>query len=145
MIKEKGYLDLRSDFFNDSPFISINNEILAAINYAGHKIKYITASGVGRVAAFQSVFPNGIKCKFDVLHVHYDLQKRLVAINTLYIYGHRFHNLHKYDISQEEIVFIKKKPKTYKKYRRSRFVKTQKKKFLSKFVPYLGGCGSEVE
>lgn len=139
MIKKMGYLDLRDKFFEESPFKSINNELLVEIKYDGKKKKYVTASGVGRIAAFHSVFKKGINVRMDVLKVHYSLQKRLVAVNNLYIYANRFQNLKKYDIYPEEIIFIRKKPKTYKRYNRKRFVKTQKRKFLNKFIPYMGG------
>lgn len=139
MIKKNGYLDLRDNFFEDSPFKSINNELLVEIKYDGKKKKYVTASGVGRVAAFHSVFKKGINVRMDVLKVHYSLQKRLVAVNNLYIYGNRFQNLKKLSIYPEEIIFTRKKPKTYKRYNRKRFVKTQKRKFLNKFIPYMGG------
>jgi len=139
MIKEMGYIDLRNKFFEESPFKSINNELLVEIKYEGNKKKYITASGVGRVAAFHSVFKKGIKVKMDILKVHYSLQKRLVAVNNLYIYGNRFDNLKKYNIKQNEIIFTRRKPKTYKRYNRKRFVKTQKRRFLNKIIPYMGG------
>ena len=98
----------------------------------------MTASGVGRVAALQSVFVNGIAVKVDVLKVHYDLQKRLVAVNNLYIYGHRFKNLRQYNITQNEIVFTKRNPKHTKKYNRRRFVNTQKKTWINRIIPYMG-------
>tara|TARA_B100000927_G_C16460910_1_gene467805 strand:- start:1250 stop:1927 length:678 start_codon:yes stop_codon:yes gene_type:complete len=139
MIKEMGYIDLRDKFFEESPFKSINNELLVEIKHDGRKKKYITASGVGRVAAFHSVFKKGVNVKMDILKVHYSLQKRLVAVNNLYIYGNRFQNLKKYEIYPEEIVFTRKKPKTYKRYNRKRFVKTQKRKLMNKFIPYMGG------
>lgn len=139
MLKKNGHIHLRDDFFKDTPFKSINNEVLVEINYDGKKKKYITASGVGRIAAFHAVFKKGTKVKMDILKVPFSLQKRLVAVNNLYIYGDRFQNLKKYDIFPKEIIFTKKQPKYTKRYNRKRFVKTQKKKFLSKLIPYMGG------
>ena len=39
------------------------------------------------------MFPKGIKIKVDVGTIPYSLEKRLVAVNSLYLYGKRFENL----------------------------------------------------
>lgn len=138
LIKKEGSLDLRNKIFDNSPFKSINNELVAEINYSNNKIKYITCSGVGRIAAIQSVFKEGINITIDVLNIHYDLQKKMIAVHSLFIYNNRFDHLKKYNIKQEEIIFDKKKNKTYKKYNRKPFLKIQKKRTLNKIIPIAG-------
>ena len=120
----------------NSPFSSINNEIAITIRPKGKTKKYVTASGVGRIAAIQSAFPKGIKIKVDVGTVPYSLEKRLVAINSLYLYGGRFENLKQYNIHIKEIIYKRKKSKTSKRYNRKSFLKTRKKKF--RLVPWKG-------
>ena len=138
IVKKEGFLDLSVDWIRkDSPFSSINNEIVIEINPKGNTKKYITASGVGRIAAIQAAFPNGIKIKVDSGTVPFTLQKRLVAINSLYLHGERFKNLKKYKIDVKEIIITKKKSKTQKRYNRKSFLKTRKKKF--RFIPWKGG------
>lgn len=129
--RAKGYIDLTSDFFLDSPFNSINSEKVAEIK----NNKYVTLSGVGRICAIKIVFPEGLKIKVQVGKVDECLAKRLIGINNLYIYGLRFNNLRKYNIDENEIL-IKKKSDTRKCYRRGKFLTKRKKSFSSKFIPY---------
>jgi len=138
IVKITGFLDLSVGWIRkDSPFSSINNEIVIEINPKNKIKKYITASGVGRIAAIQAAFPNGIKIKVDSGTIPFSLQKRLVAINSLYLHGERFKNLKKYKIDVKEIIITKKKSKTHKQYNRKSFLKTRKKKF--RFIPWKGG------
>lgn len=137
MVKKRGFLDLSVDWIRkNSPFSSINNEIVITIRPKGKRKKYVTASGVGRIAAIQAAFPKGIKIKVDVGTVPYSLEKRLVAINSLYLYGERFENLKQYNIHVKEILYKRKKSKTAKRYNRKSFLKTRKKKF--RMVPWKG-------
>ena len=137
IVKKRGFLDLSVDWIRkNSPFSSINNEIVITIRPKGKRKKYVTASGVGRIAAIQAAFPKGIKIKVDVGTVPYSLEKRLVAINSLYLYGGRFENLKQYNIHVKEILYKRKKSKTAKRYNRKSFLKTRKKKF--RMVPWKG-------
>ena len=143
LVKKEGFLDLSVDWIRkDSPFSSINKEIVLEINPKGKTKKYITASGVGRVAAIQSAFPNGIKIKVDSGTIPFGLQKRLVAINSLYLHGDRFKNLKQYNIDVKEIIFTKKKSKTQKRYNRKSFLKTRKKIF--RLIPWKGGFNEKL-
>ena len=130
--KKNGYVDLMSNFFKNSPFRSINSEVVAEIE----KDKYVTLSGVGRIGAIKIVFPEGIKIKIRVGRVDDCLKKRLNSINKLYIYGLRFNNLKQFNIDEKEIL-IKKPLSTKRCYRRGKFLKSRKKKFLSKVIPIL--------
>lgn len=130
--KKDGSIDLTSKFFLDSPFKSINRELLAQIN----RNAFVTISGVGRIAAIQKIFPQGIKLKMLVGEIDECLKKRLVAINNLYIYGNRFDNLKQYDITVEEIK-MRKRVDTKKCYRRGKYLKRQNKKFTRRLVPML--------
>ena len=132
MEKKDGYVDLMSKFFKNSPFKSINSEMIAEIE----KNKYVTLSGVGRIGAFKIVFPEGIKVKIRVGQVDDCLKKRLNSINKLYIYGLRFNNLKRFDIDEKEIL-MKKSLSTKKCYKRGKFLKSKKKKFLSKVIPIM--------
>lgn len=134
-VKNTGFFNLASTWLRKfSPFASINDTMVASIFPRGNSTKYITCSGVGRIAALQAVFPSGIKIEIDVVRVPYSLQKRLVAINSLYLYGERFNNLEKYGIFFEEILFTRNKSFTSKLYKRSKYLKSRKRK--QKFVPY---------
>lgn len=132
MEKKNGYVDLLSKFFKNSPFKSINSEVVAEIE----KDKYVTLSGVGRIGAIKIVFPEGIKIRTKVGQVDNCLKKRLHSINNLYIYGLRFSNLKKFNIDEKEIL-MKKRLNTKKCYRRGKFLKRRTKKFLSKVIPIL--------
>lgn len=132
MEKKSGSVDLMSDFFKNSPFKSINAEQIAELDKSG----FITLSGVGRIGAIKSVFPEGINIKIRVGQVDDCLKKRLQAINNLYIYGLRFNNIKNLNIKENEIK-INKKMTTKKCYRRGKFIKSRKKKFLSKVIPIL--------
>jgi hypothetical protein len=132
MEKKNGSVDLISKFFKNSPFKSINSEMVAEIE----KNKYVTLSGVGRIGAFKIVFPEGIKVKIRVGQVDDCLKKRLNSINKLYIYGLRFNNLKRFDIDEKEIL-MKKPLSTKKCYKRGKFLKSKKKKFLSKVIPIM--------
>lgn len=132
MEKKNGYVDLLSNFFKNSPFKSINSEVVAEIE----KDKYITLSGVGRIGAIKIVFPEGIKIRTKVGQVDNCLKKRLHSINNLYIYGLRFSNLKKFNIDEKEIL-MKKRLNTKKCYKRGKFLKRRSKKFLSKVIPIL--------
>ena len=138
IVKKHGFLNLEESWIRkDSPFSSINNEIVMLIRPNKKDRKYITASGVGRIAAIQSVFPKGIKIKVDVGTIPYSLEKRLVAVNSLYLYGKRFENLKKYNIRVKEIIYKRKRSKTAKRYNRKSFLKTRKRKF--RLIPWKGG------
>lgn len=132
MEKKNGYVNLLSNFFKNSPFKSINSEVVAEIE----KDKYVTLSGVGRIGAIKIVFPKGIKIRTKVGQVDNCLKKRLHSINNLYIYGLRFLNLNKFDIDEKEIL-MKKRLNTKKCYKRGKFLKRRTKKFLSKVIPIL--------
>ena len=132
--KENGYVDLSSDFFKNSPFASINAELIAKVG----KDKYVTLSGVGRIGAFKIAFPNGIKVKIDIgRKLDKCLIKRLVAINAMYIYSDRFSNLAKYGINEKEII-LPRHADTKKCYDRSKYLKTQKKRLINKLIPIKG-------
>jgi hypothetical protein len=79
--KEKGSIDLMSDFFLQSPFKSINSEEIAEIK----KNKYVTLSGVGRICAIKMVFPEGLNIKIKVGKLDECLRNRLRSINNLYM------------------------------------------------------------
>jgi hypothetical protein len=132
MEKKNGSVDLMSNFFKNSPFKSINSEMVAEIE----KNKYVTLSGVGRIGAFKMVFPEGIKVKIRVGQVDDCLKKRLNSINKLYIYGLRFNNLKRFSIDEKEIL-MKKPLSTKRCYKRGKFLKSRKKKFLSKVIPIM--------
>ena len=132
MEKKNGYVDLLSNFFKNSPFKSINSEVVAEIE----KDKYVTLSGVGRIGAIKIVFPEGIKIRTKVGQLDNCLKKRLHSINNLYIYGLRFSNLKKFNIDEKEIL-MKKRLNTKKCYKRGKFLKKRTKKFLSKVIPIL--------
>jgi len=132
MEKKNGYVDLLSNFFKNSPFKSINSEVVAEIE----KDNYVTLSGVGRIGAIKIVFPEGIKIRTKVGQVDNCLKKRLHSINNLYIYGLRFSNLKKFNIDEKEIL-MKKRLNTKKCYKRGKFLKRRSKKFLSKVIPIL--------
>lgn len=132
MEKKNGYVDLLSNFFTNSPFKSINSEVVCEIE----KDKYVTLSGVGRIGAIKIVFPEGIKIRTKVGQVDNCLKKRLHSINNLYIYGLRFSNLKKFNIDEKEIM-IKKRFNTKKCYRRGKFLKRRSKKFITKVIPVL--------
>ena len=132
MEKKNGYVDLLSKFFKNSPFKSINSEVVDEIE----KDKYVTLSGVGRIGAIKIVFPEGIKIRTKLGQVDNCLKKRLHSINNLYIYGLRFSNLKKFNIDEKEIL-MKKRLNTKKCYRRGKFLKRRTKIFLSKVIPIL--------
>lgn len=132
--KKNGYVDLTSDFFMNSPFKSINAELVAKID----KKNYVTLSGVGRIGAIKIVFPEGLKIKIEVgKNIDKCLKKRLIAISSIYLHSNLFSNLAKYGINEKEIL-TKKRINTKKCYSRKKFIKTQKKKFLSKIIPIKG-------
>ena len=122
--KKHGYVDLSSEFFLNSPFQTINSEVIAQISS-----QYVTISGVGRIAALKSVFPHGIRILVNVCPLDWCLKKRLVAIHSYYLYSHRFSNLKKYGLEEKEIQLPIQK-KTCKN--RNAFLKTRKK-----FIPWL--------
>jgi hypothetical protein len=136
-IKNKSYLNLNTKLFDNSSMGSINEEVVAQINYSKNNHKYLTISGVGRIAAIQSVFPNGIPIKINVVTINYNLQKSLVAINNLYLYSNRFQNLKKMNITVNEIKY-NRKPKTKKVYRRKNYIKSMNKKLRNFFIPLKG-------
>lgn len=122
--KKHGYLDLSSDFFLNSPFQSINSEVISQISS-----QYVTISGVGRIAALKSVFPHGIRILVNICPLDWCLKKRLISIHSYYLYSGRFSNLKKYGIEEKEIQLPIKK-KTCKN--RNAFLKTRKK-----IIPWL--------
>jgi hypothetical protein len=122
--KKHGYVDLSSEFFLNSPFQSINSEVIAQISS-----QYVTISGVGRIAALKSVFPHGIRILVNVCPLDWCLKKRLVAIHSYYLYSNRFSNLKKYGLEEKEIQLSIQK-KTCKN--RNTFLKTRRK-----FIPWL--------
>jgi hypothetical protein len=130
-MEKNGSVDLISNFFKNSPFKSINSEMVAEIE----KNKYVTLSGVGRIGAFKIVFPEGIKVKIRVGQVDDCLKKRLNSINKLYIYGLRFNNLKRLDIDEKEIL-MKKSLSTKNCYKRGKFLKSKKKEIFIKSNPY---------
>lgn len=133
--KINGFVDLTSEFFINSPFKSINAELIAQVN----KNSYVTLSGVGRIGAIKIVFPEGIKLKIEVgKNIDSCLKKRLVDINNLYIYSDRFANLNRYNIHEKEI-FIPKRVNTKKCYNRKKFVKKQSRRLFNKIIPLKGG------
>ena len=135
-IKNKGAFDMGADWLRkNTPFSSINDTMVASINPNQNKrfLKYMTCSGVGRIAAIQAVFPDGIKIKIATVRVPYNLQKRLVAVNNLYLYGDRFQNLKKYHIDLKRsagfIAITRGKYSTSKNYGRQTYLKSRKNKF----------------
>ena len=122
--KKHGYVDLSSDFFLNSPFQSINSEVIAQISN-----QYVTISGVGRIAALKIVFPHGIRIRVNMCPLDWCLKKRLVAIHSYYLYSNRFSNLKKYGLEEKEIQLPIQK-KTCKN--RTAFLKTRKK-----IIPWL--------
>ena len=122
--KKHGYVDLSSEFFLNSPFQSINSEVISQVSS-----QYVTISGVGRIAALKSVFPHGIRILVNICPLDWCLKKRLVAIHSYYLYSRRFSNLKKYGLEEKEIQLPIKK-KTCKN--RNAFLKTRKK-----FIPWL--------
>jgi hypothetical protein len=122
--KKNGFIDLMSFFFTNSPFQSINSEIIAEVGNNNSNKKYLTLSGVGRIGAIKIVFPEGINLKIEVDLLDSCLKKRLIAINNLYIYSNRFENLKKYGIDEKEIIFSKRSI-TKKCYNRKKFLKNQ--------------------
>ena len=127
--KQHGFVDLQSDFFLNSPFTSINSEIIAEVSTD----KYMTLSGVGRICAVKIVFPEGLHVKIIVGKLDECLNKRLISINNLFIYSNRFSNLNKYGIQEQEII---QSIRATKCYRRGKFLKTQRKNFLNKIIPF---------
>ena len=129
--KKVGFIDLTSDFFINSPFQSINAELIAEIN----KMNYLTLSGVGRIAAIKIVFPEGLKIKIEVgKHIDNCLKKRLVAVNSMYIYSNRFANLKRYSINEKEII-LNKRTITKKCHSRKLFIKKQSRRLFNKIIP----------
>lgn len=129
--KTNGFIDLTSDFFLNSPFQSINAEVIAEIN----KTNYLTLSGVGRIAAIKIIFPEGIKIKIEVgKNIDNCLKKRLVAINSMYIYSNRFSNLERYSIIEKEII-LKNRNVTKKCHNRKLFIKKQSKRLFNRIIP----------
>jgi hypothetical protein len=122
--KKHGYIDLSSEFFLNSPFQSINQEVISQIS-----TQYVTISGVGRIAALKSVFPHGIHILVNICPLDWCLKKRLISIHSYYLYSGRFSNLKKYSVEEKEIQLPIKK-KTCK--RRNSFLKTRKK-----IIPWL--------
>ena len=127
--KQNGFVDLSSDFFLNSPFTSINSEIIAEVSTN----KYMTLSGVGRIGAVKIVFPEGLHVKIIVGKLDVCLNKRLISINNLFIYSNRFSNLNKYGIQEQEII---QSIRATKCYQRGKFLKTQRKKLLNKIIPF---------
>lgn len=122
--KKHGYVDLSSEFFLNSPFQSINSEVISQVSN-----QYVTISGVGRIAALKSVFPNGIRILVNVCPLDWCLKKRLVAIHSYYLYSDRFSNLKKYGLEEKEIQLPIQK-KTCKN--RNTFLKSRKQ-----IIPWL--------
>jgi len=122
--KKHGYIDLSSEFFLNSPFQSINQEVISQIS-----TQYVTISGVGRIAALKSVFPHGIHILVNICPLDWCLKKRLISIHSYYLYSGRFSNLKKYGVEEKEIQLPIKK-KTCKS--RNSFLKTRKK-----IIPWL--------
>jgi len=133
--KKIGFVDLSSDFFINSPFQSINAELVAEIN----KTTYITLSGVGRIGAIKIVFPEGLKIKLEVgRRIDNCLKKRLVAINTMYLHSGRFDNLKPFTLNEKEIL-LSSRVLTKKCYTRKKFIKTQSRQIFNKIIPLKGG------
>jgi hypothetical protein len=128
--RKNGFVDLSSDLFINSPFASINSEIIAEV---AHK-KYLTLSGVGRIGAIKIVFPAGLNIKIVVGNVDGCLKKRLISINSIFIYSNRFSNLKKYGINEKEII-DPKRIVTKKCYKRGKYLKRQSRKLLNKIIP----------
>jgi hypothetical protein len=98
--RKNGFVDLSSELFLNSPFASINSEIIAEVSNK----KYVTLSGVGRIGAIKIVFPAGLHIKIVVGNVDGCLKKRLISLNNMFIYSNRFSNLKKYGIHEKEII-----------------------------------------
>jgi hypothetical protein len=128
--RKNGFVDLSSDLFLNSPFASINSEIIAEV---ANK-KYLTLSGVGRIGAIKIVFPAGLRIKIVVGNVDGCLKKRLLSLNNMFIYSNRFSNLKKYGINEKEII-DSKRIVTKKCYKRGKFIKRQSRKLLNKIIP----------
>ena len=128
--KKNGFLDLSSDFFLNSPFTSINSEIVAEVAPK----KYMTLSGVGRICAIKICFPQGLRIKITVGNIDPCLKKNLIAVNNLFIYSGRFSNLKRYGINEKEII-VSNRILTKKCYRRGKYLKRQTRKLFSKFIP----------
>jgi hypothetical protein len=128
--RKNGFVDLSSELFANSPFASINSEIISEV---ANK-KYVTLSGVGRIGAIKIVFPAGLRIKIVVGKLDECLKKRLLSLNNLFIYSNRFSNLKKYGINEKEII-DSKRISTKKCYKRDKFIKRQSRKLLNKIIP----------
>ena len=128
--RKNGFVDLSSELFLNSPFASINSEIIAEV---ANK-KFVTLSGVGRIGAIKIVFPAGLRIKIIVGNLDACLKKRLIALNNMFIYSNRFSNLKKYGINEKEII-DSKRIVTKKCYKRGKFIKRQSRKLLNKIIP----------
>lgn len=128
--RKNGFVDLSSELFLNSPFASINSEIIAEV---ANK-KFVTLSGVGRIGAIKIVFPGGLRIKIIVGNLDACLKKRLISLNNMFIYSNRFSNLKKYGINEKEII-DSKRIVTKKCYKRGKFIKRQSRKLLNKFIP----------
>ena len=128
--RKNGFVDLSSELFLNSPFASINSEIIAEV---ANK-KFVTLSGVGRIGAIKIVFPVGLHIKIVVGNLDACLKKRLLSLNNLFIYSNRFSNLKKYGINEKEII-DSKRIVTKKCYKRGKFIKRQSRKLLNKIIP----------
>jgi hypothetical protein len=129
--KKNGFVDLTSTFFLNSPFASIDSEIIAEVVNK----KYITLSGVGRIGAIKIVFPEGLRIKITVAKLDGCLKKRLIAVNNIFIYSNRFSNLKKYGINEKEII-DSKRILTKKCSRRGKFLKNLSRKMIYNIVPF---------
>jgi hypothetical protein len=128
--RKNGFVDLSSELFLNSPFASINSEIIAEVA----NNKFVTLSGVGRIGAIKIVFPAGLRIKIIVGTVDACLKKRLISLNNMFIYSKRFSNLKKYGINEKEII-DSKRILTKKCYKRGKFIKRQSRKLLNKIIP----------
>ena len=128
--RKNGFVDLSSELFLNSPFASINSEIIAEVT----KKNFVTLSGVGRIGAIKIVFPEGLRIKIIVGNLDSCLKKRLISLNNMFIYSNRFSNLKKYGINEKEIIDCKR-ILTKKCYKRGKFIKRQSRKLLTKFIP----------
>ena len=128
--RKNGFVDLSSELFLNSPFASINSEIIAEVADK----KFVTLSGVGRIGAIKIVFPAGLRIKIIVGTLDACLKKRLISLNNMFIYSNRFSNLKKYGINEKEII-DSKRILTKKCYKRGKFIKRQSRKLLNKIIP----------